>query len=151
MCMFEACIGMVSRSLEKMMLIAIGLSTAVIIGVPVLLHAIDTMTTTQRFQAADLAAQRILNATRLIDIGELNETTIQVQIPEGFAMTVDNNGYSLIMTLNLGDQPPGNNAMWSETFSHPIALNESPEAGTLVMIFHMESGVIQINYTFITN
>jgi len=47
---------MVSRSLEKMMLIAVGLSTAVIIGVPVLLYAIDTMSYSTHLQTAQLAA-----------------------------------------------------------------------------------------------
>ena len=76
---------MVSRSLEKMMLIAIGLTTAVIIGVPVLLYAIDTMTTTQQIQYAHQTADTIFNATQQVDSGDVGELTIQVYVPSGFS------------------------------------------------------------------
>ncbi len=137
---------MVSRSLEKMMLIAIGLSTAVIIGIPVLVYSIDLMTTTQRVQTANLAAQQILNATRMIDTGELDNTTIEVYLPEGFEIVVDNTGYSLSISLSLEEEPPESNIVWSETFSHLIVINAPPTSGNFIMFFNMESDVIQISY-----
>jgi len=109
------------------------------------------MTTAQQLQAADLVAEQILNATRKIDTGELNYTTIEVYLPVGFVMMTDNGGYSLVMTLSLGNAPPGSNVMWSETFTHQIIIDEVQGAGNIMMVFHMESDVIHIDCTNMTN
>ncbi|MBN2229608.1 MAG: hypothetical protein JW779_08420 [Candidatus Thorarchaeota archaeon] len=139
---------MVSRSLEKMMLIAVGLSTAVIIGVPVLLYAIDTMATTQHLQEGELAAQQIFNATRQVDVGEYDSRSIQVYLPAGISITTDSD-YTLIITLNLGVDPPASNAIWSETFLHPIVISPPTESGNYNMTFTLESNVIYITYSLI--
>jgi ABC-type transport system involved in multi-copper enzyme maturation permease subunit len=107
---------MVSRSLEKMMLIAVGLSTAVIIGVPVLLYAINTMTYSTHLQDAQLAADGILHATGQLDTGELNTTTIRVHIPTGMSMVAD--GSSLTISVLINSQTTS----WSDSYSHQIVV-----------------------------
>jgi uncharacterized protein (UPF0333 family) len=132
---------MVSRSLEKMMLIAIGLTTVVIIGVPVLLFAIDTMSYTSHLQDAQTAATDIFEAANRIDSGELTNLTIQIHIPTGISMTV--NGYTLIISVLIGEQQ----TQWTETFDHQIAINPPTEAGYYSITFTMVSGVIHITYS----
>jgi len=135
---------MVSRSLEKMMLIAVGLSTAVIIGVPVLLYAIDTMTYSTHLQDAQFAANNILHATEQLDTGELNSTTIRVYIPTGMSMVVD--GSTLTISVLINSQTTS----WSDSYTHQIVINPPTEAGNYDMEFTMVSNVIHITYTLVS-
>jgi uncharacterized protein (UPF0333 family) len=144
MCEAIKWVSMVSRSLEKMMLIAIGLSTVVIIGVPVLLFAIDTMSYTSHLQDAQAAANDIFEAINRLDSGELNNLTIQVHLPTGMAMTI--NGHILTISVLIGEQQTD----WSQTFSHQIIINPPTEAGYYSMVFTMASEVIHITYSLIS-
>ncbi|MGY5881366.1 MAG: hypothetical protein RTV31_14025 [Candidatus Thorarchaeota archaeon] len=135
---------MVSRSLEKMMLIAVGLSTAVIIGVPVLLYAIDTMSYSTHLQSAQLAADDIFSATEQLDTGELNSTTIRVHIPTGMSMIADGSTLTISVLIN------GQTTSWSDSYTHQIVINPPTEAGIYDMEFSMVSNVIHITYTFIS-
>ncbi|MHA1863469.1 MAG: hypothetical protein ACTSWA_06850 [Candidatus Thorarchaeota archaeon] len=134
---------MVSRSLEKMMLIAVGLSTAVIIGVPVLLYAIDTMSYSTHLQTAQLAAGDIFNATERMDIGEVDELTIRVHIPTGMSMFVDGS------TLTISVFIDGQTTSWNDSYVHQIVINPPTEAGYYDIEFTMVSDVIHITYTWI--
>ena len=135
---------MVSRSLEKMLLIAVGLSTAVIIGVPVLLYAIDTMSYSTHLQDAHLAADGIFDATEQLDTGELNTTTIRVHIPTGMSMIADGSTLTLSVLIN------GQTTSWSDSYTHQIVINPPTEAGNYDMEFTMTSNVIHITYTFVS-
>lgn len=135
---------MVSRSLEKMMLIAVGLSTAVIIGVPVLLYAINTMSYTTHLQDAQIAAENIFTAVGRIDSEELTDLTIQVHIPTGVTMSVNGN------TLTISVLVDGQQTAWSETYNHQLTINPPTEAGNYNMTFTMISNVIQITHTWIS-
>ncbi|MDH4213100.1 MAG: hypothetical protein OEV85_04195 [Candidatus Thorarchaeota archaeon] len=135
---------MVSRSLEKMMLIAVGLSTAVIIGVPVLLYAINTMTYSTHLQDAQSAAEAIFTATNRIDSGELQNLTIQIHIPTGVTMTV--NGNVLTITVLIDGQQTG----WSESYDHQLSISPPTESGNYNMIFTLVSNVIQITHSWIS-
>jgi len=137
-------ICMVSRSLEKMMLIAVGLSTAVIIGVPVLLYAINTMSYSAHLEDAQIAAENIFTAVNRIDNEELTNLTIQVHVPTGVTMTV--NGNTLTINVLIDGQQTG----WSETYNHQLSINPPTEAGNYNMIFTMVSNVIQITHTWIS-
>jgi uncharacterized protein (UPF0333 family) len=111
---------MVSRSLEKMLLIAIGLSTAVIIGVPVLMYAIDTINTTSQLQEAQLIADQIHNATRNVDTGASNSTTINIWVNPGVTVTVNGNTLTVAFSDN-GGAP----TTWSATYNHEIVIDDS--------------------------
>jgi hypothetical protein len=135
---------MVSRSLEKMMLIAIGLSTVVIIGVPVLLFAIDTMSYTSHLQDAQAAATDVLGAASRVDDGELTDLTIQVHIPTGMSMTVI--GYTLAISVLIGEQL----TEWTATYNHQIIINPPTEAGYYSMTFTMVSDTIHITHSLVS-
>jgi len=111
---------MVSRSLEKMMLIAIGLSTAVIVGVPVLMYAIDTINTTSQLQEAQFAAEQIHNATRVVDDGVSNTTAINIWAKPGFSVTADGN--TLTVSFNNDGVAP---TIWSGVYNHDIVIDSS--------------------------
>lgn len=110
--------AMVSRSLEKMLLIAIGLSTAVIIGVPVLLYAIETINTTTQLQEAQLAAELIHNATNTVDTGISNSTAITIWIPRGAVVSAVGN----TLTVSFAEITES----WTETYNHEISVDDPP-------------------------
>ncbi len=119
---------MVSRSLEKMMLIAIGLTTVVVIGVPVLIFAMDTINTTTRIQAAESFAQQIFNASLQVDSGEVEEKTIQVVVPSN--MTIEAIGESLIVTYTrVGTE----DLTWSQDFSHQVHVLTPTTPGAYIL------------------
>ena len=126
------------------MLIAVGLSTAVIIGVPVLLYAIDTMSSSSHLQSAQVAAEDIFDATEDLDTGSLNTTTIRIHIPTGMSMSADGSTLSISVLIN------GQTTSWFQSYSHQIVINPPTEAGTYDMEFNMISNVIHITYTFIS-
>ena len=140
---------MVSRSLEKMMLIAIGLTMAVIIGVPVLLYAIDTMTTTQQIQYAQHTSDAIFNATRHVDNGDSNELTIQVYIPSEFTVKTDESGSGLVVTFNPYPSQTERVIAWTDSFDHQIVVNFPSESGDYYLTFALVSDVIHITYSIL--
>jgi hypothetical protein len=109
---------MVSRSLEKMMLIAIGLSTAVIVGVPVLMYAIDTINTTSQLQEVQLASETIHNATMVVDSGMTNATTITVWLNPGVTVTSVGNTLTVLFS-----EDGGFPRTWSQTYIHEISID----------------------------
>ena len=135
---------MVSRSLEKMMLIAVGLSTAVIIGVPVLLFAIDTMSSSAHLQDAQLAAGAIFDGAEQLDLGEVNNLSVRVHIPTGMLMVAD--GSTLIISVLID----GQTTSWQQSYSHQIVINPPTEAGNYDIEFALVSDVIHITYTWIS-
>jgi hypothetical protein len=127
-----------------MMLIAVGLSTAVIIGVPVLLYAIDTMSYSAHLQDAQMAAGDIFAAIEQLDTGLLNTTTIRVHIPTGVSMIADGSTLAISVLIN------GQTTSWSDSYTHQIVINPPTEAGNYDIEFTMISNVIHITYTFIS-
>ena len=111
---------MVSRSLEKMILIAVGLSTVVIIGVPVLMYAIDTINTTSQLQEAQLVAEQIHNATRDVDTGASNSTTFNIWMYPGVTVTAGGNTLTVAFSRN-GGTP----TTWPAAYNHEIVIDES--------------------------
>jgi len=136
---------MVSRSLEKMMLIAIGLSTAVIVGVPVLMYAIDTINTTSQLQEVLLAAEQIHNATRDVDNGVSNTTVISVWINPGVTVNADGNTLTVLYSSE-GVAPRS----WAVSYNHNIVI-DYPITTTLVkapytMEIILVSDIIHISF-----
>ncbi len=133
---------MVSRSLEKMMLIAIGLSAAVIVGVPVLMYAIDTITTASYLEDAQMVAEQIHNTTRHVDIGTLSNATMQVYIPAGLTMSSQGNTLTILFNYQ-GVEPQ----TWIETYDHPVVISPPSEVGTYLMHTTLDAGVILITFS----
>jgi hypothetical protein len=124
---------MVSRSLEKMMLIAIGLSTAVIVGVPVLMYAIDTINTTTELQEAQLAAEQIFNATTIVDNGLTNTTSINVWINPSLTVTSSGNTLTILYA-----ESPGLQRAWDQTYNHEISIDSSITTHQETILYSME-------------
>lgn len=128
-----------SRSLEKMMLIAIGLTTVVLVGVPVLMFAIDTLNTSTRLGMANEAAEGILNGIRCVDTGETNETIIHIRIPAGMTISAEGSTLTILFVA-----PDGRDTTWSETFTHLVLISPITEAGEYSLLIQMDAGAIQI-------
>jgi hypothetical protein len=128
---------MVSRSLEKMMLIAIGLSTAVIIGVPVLMYAIDTISTASQLQEVQLAAEQIHNATRNVDTGISNTTSISIWIHPGFSVAANAN--TLVVTYSGERTTP---ETWSASYSHDIVIDYPILTTSVKVPYSMEVSLV---------
>lgn len=131
---------MVSRSLEKMMLIAVGLTTAVMVGVPVLLYAIDTVNAASEFELARTFAQEVQNATGRVDLGIVANVTSNVYVPNGVTVTAAGN--TLTVSYQKGTQQP---IVWTSSYAHSIVIVLAPiSADTCNMEVRMASGTIEI-------
>lgn len=133
-------VGMVSRSLEKMMLIAVGLTAVVIVGVPVLLYSINTLNATTRLALANEAASELLNATDLVDSGAVNSTTVYIQVPTGVTIVAEGNTLTVTFTA-----PDGSPTVWTDTFSHAIDMDPVTHAGYFMVEIEMIAGAIVID------
>jgi hypothetical protein len=134
--------NMVSRSLEKMILIAIGLSTAVIIGVPVLLYTIDTLGNASQLEMAEQFAERLHNLTERVDTGTVNNTSVQINVPEGVSVT-SNGGTLTVAFERLGVA----SQYWGESYGHSILLVPPPNAGTYTLLIQLTGNEIHITFT----
>ena len=128
---------MVSRSLEKMMLIAIGLSTVVIVGVPVLMYAIDTISTTSQLQEVQLAAEQIHNATRNVDTGISNITSISIWIHPGFSVAANEN--TLVVTYSGEGTAP---ETWPASYNHDLVIDDPILASSTKVLYSMEVSLV---------
>ena len=133
---------MVSRSLEKMLLIAIGLSTAVIVGVPVLFHAIDILGSASRLEAAHAFANRVHNLTAEVDIGQANDTTVEIIVPHDVIISTNDK------TLNIALMTEGaQETLWSETYEHEMKLIPPEISGTHLVNVKLIGNIIKITFT----
>jgi len=133
---------MVSRSLEKMILIAIGLSTAVIIGVPVLLYTIDALGNASELEMAEKFAERLHDLTESVDNGTVNSTYVEINVPEGVSVT-SNDG-----TLTVAFEKIGvSSQYWGETYGHSIVLQPPAEPGSYYLMIQLIESEIHISFT----
>ena len=135
--------SMVSRSLEKMMLIAIGLSSAVLVGVPVLLYAIDSINAASEIELAQEFAEEIQNATARVDQGSADNFTAQVLVPKGVIVSAQAN------TLTVSYHRGGfQSAVWSRSYIHQLDLIAAPgSSGNYLIAIQMVSGIIEMVFS----
>ncbi|MEE8182101.1 MAG: hypothetical protein V3T87_02180 [Candidatus Thorarchaeota archaeon] len=132
---------MVSRSLEKLMLIAIGLTTVVLVGIPILLFAVDTLGTATQLEMAQNFSERVHNETQRVDTGT-NNTLIEISVPTGVTVTVEGS------TLTVSFQSSGGQITeWEESYSHPIILQAPSSSGPHLMQIAMIAGIIELTFT----
>ncbi|MHA2378651.1 MAG: hypothetical protein ACXADO_03225 [Candidatus Thorarchaeota archaeon] len=132
---------MVSRSLEKMLLVAIGLSTAVLVGVPVLMYAMDTLGAASQVERAGQFADRVHNVTGNVDDGLLNTTAIEINVPEGVAISSDGTYLTIVFEREGLDT-----RTWSNIYDHLIVLIGPTGSGTYIMSVQLDSGTIEITF-----
>lgn len=131
---------MVSRSLEKLMLIAIGLTTVVLVGIPILLFAVDTLGTATQLEMAQDFSERVHNETQLVDTGA-NNTLIEISVPTGVTVTAEGS------TLTVSFQSSGGQiTAWEESYSHPISLQAPSTSGPHLMRIAMIAGIIELTF-----
>ncbi|MHA1768740.1 MAG: hypothetical protein ACTSV3_02700 [Candidatus Thorarchaeota archaeon] len=133
---------MVSRSLEKMMLIAVGLITVISVGVPVLMFAINTLSATSHLEEAQTAANDIMDAVTLVDNRTLNSTSLEVYIPSD--LTIGSEGSTLTMTYTHQGVIP---VTWSKTYSHVVVVVAPTQPGTYTVSIEWDSGAILVTFT----
>ncbi|MHA2600740.1 MAG: hypothetical protein AM324_001240 [Candidatus Thorarchaeota archaeon SMTZ1-83] len=133
---------MVSRSLEKMLLVAIGLSTAVLIGVPVLMYAMDTLGTASQLERASLFADRVHNVTGSVNDGLANNIAIEIHVPDGIVIA------SVGTTLTIMFEMEGlETRTWSVAYDHSIVLVGPSDSGPYIMHVQLDSGTIEIAFS----
>jgi hypothetical protein len=132
---------MVSRSLEKMLLVAIGLSTAVLVGVPVLMYAMDTLGAASQVKRAGLFADRVHNVTESVDDGLANNVAIEINVPEGVTLTADGTTLTIVF-----ERESLETRAWSDIYDHSIVLVGPAGSGTYIMHIQLDSGTIEITF-----
>jgi len=136
---------MVSRSLEKMLLIAVGLTTAVMVGVPVLIYAINTLNNASQFENARMFAERVHEDTHRVDNGTMVEALVELTVPSGVTVGSDNT------TLNISyDNQILGRTTWSETYIHHIELVAPTTPGVYMLEISLSGGVLHIEFTQMT-
>lgn len=127
------------------MLIAIGLTTVVIVGVPVLMYAIDTINTTSQLQEVQYAASQMHNATRDVDTGVSNSTSITVWIHPGVTLTAV--GHTLTVSYSDNGATP---RAWPSTYNHDITIDQLFQSHNDSTLYTMEvvlvDNVIHISF-----
>lgn len=127
---------MVSRSIEKMLLIAIGLTTVVIVGIPVLTYSIQTISNVNELENVEYVVELIYNATEQVDAELSSERSIQVNIPDGFRIEAKSS------TLNIDYSSNVNAFSSSRNFNHVINLVPPQKAGWHIVRIHMKNNAI---------
>ncbi|MHA2424408.1 MAG: hypothetical protein ACXAEF_06445 [Candidatus Thorarchaeota archaeon] len=138
-------LDMVSRSLEKMLLIAIGLTTVVMVGVPVLLYAMDTLSSASELEMAQNFADRVHNATGQVDQGIVNSTNMQITVPQYVSVSTSGN------TLTITYEKEGvDSILWSNTYTHPISVVPPPGFGLYTLYVNIQEGEVVLAFVPVT-
>jgi uncharacterized protein (UPF0333 family) len=133
--------GMVSRSLEKMLLIAIGLSTAVIVGVPLLMVAIQTLQGTSQIEMARAFAESTHNLVHSIDSGECEDMSVQVNIPDCATIDVDGSFLGIYCYIE-GELAES----WEETYTHSIEFSGQLDSGSYTVRARLIGEIIELSF-----
>ncbi|NWF96654.1 MAG: hypothetical protein HXY34_10990 [Candidatus Thorarchaeota archaeon] len=134
--------AMVSRSLEKMMLIAVGLTTVIVVGVPILLHTVDMLNGATQLEMASAFAGRVHDATLRVDNGSAASYSIQVSVPAG--VTVTALGHTLSITYSRDGGTP---VVWSKEYDHEVALIAPTAEGPHVLSVTLSGVYVHVEFT----
>ncbi|TFG12897.1 hypothetical protein EU537_07985 [Candidatus Thorarchaeota archaeon] len=133
--------SMVSRSLEKMLLIAIGLTSVVIVGIPVLFHTLNTISAASNFTMANDFADRVHNATGRVDSGTTDSVSIEISVPDYVTITVSND----TMTI-LYEPTDGSSQEWTREYSHEIVLTAPNDSGSHLLAIDLIGDKIHLEF-----
>ncbi|MHA1883253.1 MAG: hypothetical protein ACTSUO_09440 [Candidatus Thorarchaeota archaeon] len=133
---------MVSRSLEKMLLIAVGLTMCVMVGVPVLLVSMDAISNASQLESAQSFANTVHNITSEVDTGQTNDTSIEIRVPEGVSIRAE--GSQLIVEYEkVGTEP----VSWDESYTHTLDVVPPTTTGLYLMRVRLVGNEIVITFT----
>ncbi|MDF1539117.1 MAG: hypothetical protein P1Q69_09445 [Candidatus Thorarchaeota archaeon] len=135
---------MVSRSLEKMLLIAIGLTTVVMVGVPVLLYTMNIISNASQLEVAQDFAEELHNATAQVDQGSLSDFSSITVIPQYVEVSAVGNSLTVSFQVEGGEM-----YTWTEVYAHSILLTAPEGSGTHIVEINLDEDILEI--TFSTN
>ena len=122
------------------MLIAIGLTTVVLVGIPILLFAVDTLGNATQLEVAQNFSERVHNETQLVDTGA-NNTIIEINVPTGVTVSAEES------TLTVSFQnSAGLITTWEVLYSHTISLQAPSGPGPHLMHIAMVAGIIELTF-----
>jgi len=122
-------------------LIAIGLTTVVLVGIPILLFAVDTLGNATQLELAHNFSERVHNETHLVDTGA-NNTIIEINVPTGVTVSAEES------TLTVSFQNEGGLITnWEVGYNHMISLQAPSGPGPHLMHIAMVAGIIELTFT----
>lgn len=124
------------------MLIAIGLTTVVIIGVPVLMYTMDTLSKVSQLEAAQSFADKLHNYTTRVDMGLQEDVVIEIVVPGYIDISASGNTLSIAYVKD-GTQE----AIWSESYLHAVLVIPPQETGIHMMSITLVADVIEIAFS----
>ncbi|MGY5853214.1 MAG: hypothetical protein RTU92_06575 [Candidatus Thorarchaeota archaeon] len=129
-----------------MLLIAVGLSAAVLVGIPILMYSINAMNSTSQLQMADTFAGRLHEYAGPVDNSNTTGISTEINVPALVTVSADGN----ILTVTY--QPVGQQATsWSESYSHPISLTSPSDPGAYDLQIEITEGNLEIVFSQIVS
>ncbi len=132
---------MVSRSLEKMLLIAVGLTSVVLVGVPVLFHTLNTISSASNLTMAKDFADRVHNATARVDSGITESVSIEIFVPDFVSITVSNDSMTIVY-----EPTDGRSNEWTREYSHELVLIAPNDSGSHLLSIDLFGNKIHIEF-----
>ncbi len=132
---------MVSRSLEKMLLIAIGLTTVVMVGVPVLLYSMTIISNASQLEVAQEFAEELHNATAQVDQGALSDFSSIVVVPQSVEVSALGNSLTVLFQTEGGES-----YTWTEVYNHSIFLGGPSGTGTHLLEISLNEDILEITF-----
>jgi hypothetical protein len=124
-----------------MMLIAIGLSAAVIVGVPMLIFSINMVNNTSSYQSAENFANKMFSYVDAVDAQEVTVIEETIIVPLNVTMS---SGYKrLDIVYHIPDQAP---VGWTEYYQHEIDIIPPNTTGQQMVRIEMNNNTIQIRF-----
>lgn len=125
-----------------MLLIAVGLTMCVMVGVPVLLFSMDAISNASQLESAQSFANTVHNVTLQVDTGQTNDTSIEIHVPEGVSIRLE--GSQLIIEYQKEGTEP---VSWDESYSHTLDVDPPTTAGLHLMTVRLVGNEIMITFT----
>jgi hypothetical protein len=133
---------MVSRTLEKMLLIAFGLSTAIIVGVPILMVAIQALQGSSQIELARAFAEQTHELVQSVDTGEAQDLSIHVEIPNCATINVTGSFIGIYCHID-GELVES----WEETYTHDIEFSGPVGSGSYTIQARMVAEKIELSFS----
>lgn len=123
------------------MLIAIGLTTVVMVAVPILLYSVDIMLAGSRYEDANHFAQTVHSLVADVDSGNSTSASVEVVVPRDITVSAD------ATHLSIKYLPEGEEAtIWTETYNHTILLTPPTTMGTYLLTIDIKNDLLVITF-----
>ena len=114
----------------------------VMVGVPVLLVSMDAISNASQLESAQSFANTVHNITSEVDTGQINDTSIEIRVPEGVSIRAV--GSQLIVEYEkIGTEP----VSWDESYIHTFDVDPPTTTGLYLMRVRLVGNEILITFT----